>query len=215
MAYIWGVDSAQTVTKELYDCVLKNFGKPSYWGRYIIRVEGAAEGLTRAEVDLLHNSGTRILPIYSNFLIAVGYREGRVIAQNTIFNAKRLGIPKGKVLFANVEKFFDVDEAWIRGFVDAMYPSGYKPGFYHDPVSGPFNEAYCQAVAKDSKVATQSILWSAEPEPGPTRQRNAPKYKPVKPKCKANVWGWQYGRDANECPIDTNLIDRRLYELLW
>ncbi|UII57787.1 DUF1906 domain-containing protein [Cytobacillus spongiae] len=215
MAYIWGVDSASTVDKELYDCVLTSFGKPNYWGRYITRVEGAAEGLTREEVELLHNSGTKVLPIYSKFLEATGYRNGKVIAQNTIFHANRLSIPKGKVLFANVEKFFAVDEAWIRGYIDGMFPSGYKPGFYNDPVDGDFRNAYCTAVENDNKVSTQAILWSARPEPGVTKARNAPKYKPAKPKCKANVWGWQYGRDSKICPIDTNLIDSRLYELLW
>ncbi|MDZ5472799.1 DUF1906 domain-containing protein [Bacillus sp. 31A1R] len=215
MPYYWGVDSASPVTKELYDCVLNNFGKPSYWGRYIALVPGAADVLTREEIRLLRNSGTKILPIYSNFLEATGYREGKVIAQNAVYNARRLGVPKGKVVFANLEKFFKIDEAWIRGFVDGMFPSGYKAGLYHDPVKGDFSAAYCEAVNNDNKVATQLILWSAEPEPGVSRARNAPNFKPKKPPCKANVWGWQYGRDSPVCPIDTNLINSRLFELLW
>ncbi|MFC0524260.1 glycoside hydrolase domain-containing protein [Pontibacillus salicampi] len=215
MAYRWGVDSAQEVTKELYQCVLTNFGKPAYWGRYLTTVPDASEGLTAGEIKLLQDSGTKVMPIYNNFKEATGYRKGRVIAQNAAFHAKRLNFPKEKVLFANVERFFKVDEAWIRGYVDAMYNTDYKPGFYHDPVQGPFADAYCKAVSKDSKVANQSVLWSAEPEPGVTRAKKAPKFQPVKPSCKANVWGWQYGRSAKTCPIDTNLINDRLFELLW
>lgn len=215
MPYFWGVDSAATVTKELYDCVLKNFGKPAFWGRYLSTVPGAAEGLVRSEIELLHNSGTKVLPIYSTFREATGYREGRIIARNSIYQANRLGLPKGKIIFANVEKFFRVDEAWIRGFIDAMYPSGYKPGFYHDPINGEFSQAYCLAVKNDSKTANQSVLWSAQPEPGVTKSANAPKYKPAQPPCKGNAWGWQYGRDSPVCPIDTNRIDRRLHDLLW
>lgn len=215
MSYLWGVDSASNVTEDLYNCVLNNFGKPEYWGRYLTRVEGAAEGITPAEVELLHSSGTKILPIYSNFLIAIGEREGRVMAQNAVFHAQRLGIPKGKILFANVENFFDVDASWIKGFVEAMFPSGYKPGFYHDPDKGNFTSAYCQAITLNEQVAVQAVLWSAEPEPGITSRRNAPEFAPSKPTCQANVWGWQYGRDATTCPIDTNLINRRLYDMLW
>ncbi|KUP05016.1 hypothetical protein Q73_14365 [Bacillus coahuilensis m2-6] len=214
MAYYWGVDSASAVTKERYNCVLTNYGKPLYWGRYLTTVQNASDGLTKGEIELLRNSETKVLPIYNNFRKAVGYREGRVVAQNASFHAKRLGFRKGTPLFANVEKFFEVDADWLRGYVDYLYGSDYKPGFYHDPVNGDFAAAYCKAAAEDPRVADQSILWSAEPEPGATKRRNAPRYKPVKPNCRANVWGWQYGRDATTCPIDTNLIDGRLYEML-
>lgn len=215
MPHYWGVDSATKVTKESYDCVLKYFGKPSYWGRYLVSLQGKVDALTKDEVELLHNSGTRVLPIYSNFNRATGYRDGKVVAQNTIYHAKRLGVPSGKVVFVNLEKSFEIDEDWIRGFVDGIYPSGFKPGLYHDPMSGNFSAAYCAAVARDSKIATQTILWSAEPEPGVTKARNAPNFRPKKPPCKSNVWGWQYGRDAEICPIDTNLVNQQLFDLLW
>lgn len=215
LPYYWGVDSALKVTKPLYHCVLQNFGKPSFWGRYLAPIEGKVEGLTKDEIELLHHSGTKLLPIYSKFQEAVGYRQGKVIAQNTIYLARLFNIPKGKVLFANIEKTFSIDEAFIRGFVDGIYPSGYKPGFYHDPVNGPFSKAYCEALAKDEKIGTQVVLWSAEPETGVTKARLAPTFRPKKPPCKGNVWGWQYGRDSTICPIDTNLFNQLLYDLLW
>lgn len=215
LRYIWGVDSAAAVTTELYSCVLKNFGKPMFWGRYLTRIPDASEALTREEVQLLHNSGTKVLPIYNNFREALGYDKGRVVAQNATFQAKRLGVPQGTVIFANVERFFRVDKDWIKGFVDVMFTSGYRAGIYHDPIQGGFATAYCQAVQDNQEVSHQLILWSAEPEPGVTKARQAPSYQPKKPPCPANVWGWQYGRDSQICPIDTNLIDRRLYNQLW
>lgn len=215
MAYQWGVDSTQEATKELYDCVLKKYGKPKYWGRYLSTVPEVSEGLTASEIERLHNNGTKVMAIYNNFTEATGYRKGKVIAQNAVFHARRLNFPKGKVLFANVEKFFKVDESWIRGYVEGMHASGYQPGFTCDPTNGKFNEAFCKATSKDNKVSLQSVLCSVEPETGVTRARKAPKYTPAKLSCKSNVWGWQYGRNADACPINTNLINDRLLNLLW
>lgn len=215
VVYRWGVDSAAKVTREAYNCVLRNFGKPDFWGRYLTTVPNASEGLNQEEIELLHNSGTRILPIYNQFRSATGRQNGVIVARNAIFHARRLGIPEGKVLFANVERFFPVDSEWILGYVDTFFPSGYKPGIYHDPVEGNFSNAYCQAASRNARVSDQLILWSAEPDPGVTKRRNAPAYQPSSPPCKANVWVWQYGRDAEECPIDTNLADQRAYNVFW
>ncbi|MGJ7921094.1 glycoside hydrolase domain-containing protein [Neobacillus sp. LXY-4] len=215
MSYFWGVDSAAMVNKELYDRVLNQFGKPSYWGRYIVTVPNAAEGLTRDEVRLIRNSGTKILPIYSNFTSAIGERQGRTVANNMIYQAKRLGIPKGKILFANVERHFSVDAAWITAFINTMFNSDYKAGIYFDPIERKFQQGYGEAIANNSNLANHVVLWSARPETGVSKARNTPRFRPSKPPCKSNVWGWQYGRDASECPIDTNLINQSLFELLW
>ncbi|MCD5325734.1 MULTISPECIES: glycoside hydrolase domain-containing protein [Pontibacillus] len=215
MAYQWGVGSSQEATQELYDCVLKNYGKPKYWARYLSTVPNVSEGLTVSEIERLHNSGTRVMAIYNNFTESKGFRKGKVIAQNAVFHARRLDFPKETVLFARIDSSHGIDESWIRGYVEGMTSSGYVPGFYCDPLRGNFNDAFCKAVSKNEKVAKQSILWSAQPAPGVTRARKAPKYAPSKPSCKANVWGWEYGRNAQACPIETNLIKDRLFNLLW
>lgn len=215
MPYYWGVDSAKKVTKKSYDFVLKRFGKPSYWGRELVAMPDKKDVLTKEEVKLLHNSGTKILPIYSNFTRAVGYRDGHVVAQNAIYSARRLGVPSGKVLFANLEKSLEIDEAWIRGFIDGIFQSGYRPGFCQNPINGKFSSAYSNAVQNDNKVASQTVLLSVEPERGATKARNAPHFRPNKPKGKGNVWGWQYGRESDTCPINTNLVNQQLFDALW
>ncbi|CAM3368547.1 glycoside hydrolase domain-containing protein [Marinicrinis lubricantis] len=215
MAYVWGVDSASPANSSLLQCVITNFGKPLYWGRYLSTVPGAADGLTTQEISFLHGQNVKILPIYNDFRQAVGYENGKNAARAAAGHAARLGIARGTFLFANIERFFKVDEAWIRGWVDTIRTSGYKSGMYHDPIHGPFSAAYCRAVSKDSRVKTESVLWSAEPERTVTGPQNAPAYAPYSPKCGGNVWGWQYGRDSKTCPIDTNLIDTRLYGQLF
>ncbi len=213
--YVWGVDSAAAVTEELYSCVKTNYGTPRFWGRYLSEVPNVSEGLTREEITFIRNKGMKVLPIYNVFTEALGYANGQLTARNAVFNARRLGIPDNTALFANVERFFEVDEAWIRGWVESLYPTGYRPGIYHDPIEGGFSTSYCEAVGKNNQIAVQSILWSAEPEPGVTKERDAPRFRPATPKCKANVWLWQYGRDAPACPIDTNLIDQRVLNYLY
>lgn len=212
----WGVDSATAVTESLYQCVVTNFGKPDYWGRYLNTIANVSDGLTKEEAQLLRRNGTRILPIYNDFRSATTYRAGEISATNAIYHARRLQIPTGVRIFANVENFFDVDSDWIRGWVDTFYPSGYKQGFYQDPTKGPFEQAFCEAATASNRVRTQSVLWSAQPELGVSTRANMPRqFNPTKLSCDAVVWAWQYGRDAEQCPIDTNLIDSKLYNDLW
>ena len=213
--YVWGVDSVASVTDELFSCVRNNYGNPKYWGRYLSEVPNVIERLTRDEITYLHGKGVKVLPIYNVFSTTVGYSHGQIAARNAVFNARRLGIPENIALFAKGQVSFEVDEAWIRGWVESIYPTGYRPGIYHDRVAGDFATAYCEAVTNNNQIAVQSILWSTDPEPGVSKERNAPRYKPQAPSCKANVWVWQYGRDAPECPIDTNLCDNRVMNFLY
>jgi hypothetical protein len=194
---------------------LTHFGKPIFWGRYLVTVPGASEGLTNEEITLLHNSGTKLLPIYNKLNSTTGYQNGRTAGQNAVFHGRRLKAPHGVVIFSNIEKFFDVDAAWIRGWFDALYKSPYIPGYYFDSKRGNFMESFCQAIREDKKVKTHSVLWSAQPEQGTTKATNAPTFHPVGPSCGGNVWGWQYGRNATECSVDTNLVTSRLFSKLW
>ncbi|ADU31133.1 glycoside hydrolase domain-containing protein [Evansella cellulosilytica] len=211
---IWGVDSAAAVNEQLLQCVRSNFGQPDVWGRYLNTIENVSEGLTRTEISFLKNNGIKVMPIYNNFRSAVGYQAGRIAAQNAIYNAQRVGIDEGVFIFANVERFFEVDADWIIAWVERFYNSNYRPGIYNDPTEGPFNEAYCQAAERSDLVREQTVLWSAEPEVGISAKTKMPRYNPVAPNCGGNVWAWQYGRDADECPIDTILVQERLFSEL-
>ncbi len=210
----WGVDSAARVTEELYQCVVNNFGRPDFWGRYLSQIANVSDGLTAEEVRLIRNKGMKLLPIYNNFTQATGSREGSVAARNAIFKARSLSLAEGSFIFANVENFFDVNAEWIIAWVNTFFDSPYRPGFYADPEKGGFNAAYCQASAANTRVRQQAVLWSAEPEIGVTTKRRFPLYAPSRPNCEANVWAWQYGRDADACPIDTVLIEQQLFQAL-
>lgn len=213
VSYHWGVDSSQPVTNELYHSVQSTYGKPEFWGRYLTRVEGSVEGLTENEIELLHNSDTKILPIYNDFRQAVGESHAKVVAMNAAYHAKRLGLKKGTIIFARMGNL-EVDSGWIKGYVGYLYNTDYKPGFLYK-IDGSFEEAYCQAADQDRRVANQAVLWNTEPHTGVTNEEDAPNFEPTTPNCDANVWAWQYGRDAEELPINTNLIDSRLLPMLY
>ncbi|WP_100374026.1 glycoside hydrolase domain-containing protein [Bacillus sp. FJAT-45037] len=210
----WGVDSAAAVTEDLYACVTSNYGQPDFWGRYLTTIENVSDGLTREEIGYIRNQGMKIMPIYNNFSEAIGDRAGHVAARNAIFQARRLGIGEGSFIFANIENFFPVDAAWITAWAGAFLNSPFRPGYYGDPVEGDFNAAYCAAAESSETVRQQAVIFSAEPEPGTSPKNRIPRYNPARPDCEANVWAWQYGRDSETCPIDTVLMETKLYESL-
>lgn len=212
--FVWGVDSAATVTADLHKCVLK-LGVPAFWGRYLSRVEGVSEELTRSEISFIRSKGIKIVPVYNDLKSATGLQNGQIAARNAIYHAKRLGIPKDIILFANIEDFFKVDANWILAWKNTIYPSGYRAGFYSNPVNGDFGKAYCEAVSRDKQVGIQTTIWSSWPRPGTSRSSAAPKFNPSMPNCTSNTWAWQYGRDAKECSVDTNLADNRLLKYFY
>lgn len=213
--YEWGIDSAEHVTEDLFQCVMRHFGYPKFWGRYLVRVPAVSEGLTEQEITFIRSKGIKLLPIYNSFQSAIGYAQGRAAANNAVFRAEELGAPKGIPIFANVEQFFNIDDEWIQGWTEAIITGGYRSGIYNDPVTGSFNRAFCDAVNENESVKRLNILWSAQPVQEPSGPQNPPIYHPNTPDCGGNVWVWQYSRDITQCPIDTNLASDRLVNILW
>ncbi|MDF2654475.1 MAG: hypothetical protein K0R19_949 [Bacillota bacterium] len=214
-SYEWGVDSAGSVTEDIFQCVIRNLGYPRFWGRYLARIPGISEGLTSQEVFFIHSKGIKILPIYNAFQEAKGYLQGIHIAEDAVSYAQTLGIPIGTPLFANLERHFDIDKEWIIGWTEAIIRSGYESGIYNDPTKGNFNRAFCNAVNENEKVKQLTILWSAEPDLAPSGLWDAPSFLPAAPNCGGNVLIWQYSRDTSLCPVDTNLAEDWLVDVLW
>ncbi|MGM0845548.1 MAG: glycoside hydrolase domain-containing protein [Bacillota bacterium] len=211
----WGVDSPVSVTSDLYNSVLKRFGKPFFWGRYLKTVQGSSAGLTKTEIDFIRNRGTKLLPIYNNFTSAIGFRGGMTSAVDAVSSARRLGIPLGVPIFANVEHSPEVDSSWLRGWYEGIHSKGYTAGYYHDLSAGSFKNSYCEAAKENENIHSDTILWSAEASSRPSGERNAPNFNPRIPSCAANVWNWKYGGDSETGAIDTNLATKELFDKLW
>ncbi|MEH7418692.1 glycoside hydrolase domain-containing protein [Neobacillus drentensis] len=214
-AIVWGVDTASSVDQAFLQCVKDNYGTPTVFGRYLESKGDVSVGLTKEEVDLLHKQGIKILPIFNHFKEAVGYENGVAEAKEAIAYAQKIGIPEGVAIFADIEPSYPVDEAFIRGWVDTLASSPYKPGIYGviTPDSK-LSAAYQAAASKDKKVQEQTILWSSNPDPGVTAKNKAPAFQPGAPK-NINISIWQYGIDGEACNIDTNLIQSTVLNSLW
>ena len=163
----------------------------------------------------MRSKGVKLLPIYNSFKAAKGYNQGRAAANDAVFHARELGIPNGTPLFANVEQFFNIDDEWIQGWTETIVTSDYRSGIYNDPMTGGFNQAFCNAVKENESVKILNILWSAEPELEPSGPQDTPNYNPKAPDCSGNVWVWQYSRKVTQCPIDTNLAYSSFINILW
>ena len=212
---VWGIDTASKIDQAFLQCVKDNYGEPAVVGRYLETKEDISMGLTTEEAALLHEQGAKILPIFNHFTDATGYENGAAEAKEAISYAQKIGIPDGVALFADIEPKYPVDEAFIRGWVETLLESPYKPGIYGvlTPESK-LSAAYQTAVSKNKQVQDQTILWSSNPDPGVTPKDQAPAYDPGAPE-NVNVSIWQYGIDGKTCNIDTNLIQSPVLELLW
>jgi hypothetical protein len=212
---LWGVDTASKLDQAFLQCVVDNYGKPSVFGRYLETKEGVSAGLTPEEVELLHQQGIKIIPIYNHFTNATTYESGAQEAQAAIAYAQQIGIPEGKAIFADIEPTYPVDEAFIRGWVDTLLGSPYKPGIYGVfTTESSLTAAYQAAMASNQNVQSQTTIWSSNPDPGVTPQANAPEFQPGAP-ADVPVSIWQYGIDGETCNIDTNLIQSNSIDFLW
>ncbi|PMC35192.1 hypothetical protein CJ195_20130 [Bacillus sp. UMB0899] len=212
---IWGVDSVGTVDQDFYNTVRKQLGVPKYWGRNLTEIPNVTSGLTKMEINFLRNKGIKILPIYTIINKEIGYEQAQIAGRNAVYHARRLGFPQETVIFANIENLDNVNALWIRGWVETLLTTGYRAGFHHLSQNGDFTQAFCQVVKENHDISLQAILWSAETETGISSERKAPRFNPVTPNCKANVWLWKYGRDFNNDLINTNLADERVLKFLY
>lgn len=213
---LWGVDSASITTSEFYACVRENFGEPSVWGRYLGNNKGASFGITKKEASLLHSKKSSILLIYNHFTDARGYENGKQHGRKAIEIAKKVGVPPGVAIFADIEPSYPVDDAFIRGWHDTLAMSNYHPGIYG--IFSPdrkLTKAFNQAADTNPYVKKETVIWTAFPQVGITSQEESPSGFQGKGPKDALIYGWQYGIDAEVCNIDTNLFKGEILEYLW
>lgn len=225
MTTFWGVDSANPATGKvgkalLYDYVTQLAGSvPAFWGRYI----GGRYSLTPGEASFLHSRGCRILLVYNGThnntsSIQGGSAEGTADAQKAIVAAQQLAIPANICLYADIETGWPVTPDWLKGWAIAVSQSGYKAGFYGNPLQSNalcFNNPYCSAYSLELSLA-DSLIFSSEPEPGCSTAGNAPSFAPSAPSCNAaGTVIWQYAENCFSGQVDQNLAIDAGFAAMW
>jgi len=199
---LWGVDSCKLFTGGLYAQVLRYYGAPDFWGRYMTTTYNCP-GLSSAEIAAAAFRNFGILPIYNDYdCNAVrGYKAGLQYAAEAAAAAVALGIPQGRALAVDIEPYGEqcpgaanVDAGFIEGWHDGVMNASYVPLFYGNGTSGSeFGNAWCSAVSQHPEVALDSFLWTFQPSlVGRWTKAKAPAFTPNQPGCAGNFDVWQY-----------------------
>jgi hypothetical protein len=219
MAY-WGFDSASSVSSSTLAC-LASSGAPTDEIKFILRyldtVVPKHDGLTTAEVDLIHGQGIALGLIHGNIqhVQPLTFTDGVNNAKGASTAAEALGVPTYVALYADLGASYssDVSAAFIEGYAYEMtLNTPYHPGFY-----GPFDDGSSLATQfatafNDSTYGTYvqgSLVWNNQPnggEAGCTIIADAPAYAPTAPP--GTTYGtppvWQYAIKCG-CDIDEDL----------
>ena len=163
--------------------------------------------MTPSEVSFAKSNQLKIVPIWSDWpqysYTAVGYANGQAVAHHALAGAKNLGIATGVTFYVDIEQGNVPDDQFLRGWFDTISAANFVPGYYLNPSSA--GSAYCQAVGEDSTIGSTAMIWSSEPEGGPTggqptTKNGKPAYQPQKPNCASQTLGWQYCEtNASSC----------------
>lgn len=202
-------------------------GTPTFWGRYLPSTSACPNGyLTQSEVDFLHNNGIKILPIVNDWDLSntTTYQQGVDAANHCIQLAQNNGyvtVPQFlHYLVALDLETVDPNYAFVQGFADTMYNSGYTGCLYcNQPdvstdVCLALQGSIEHSIPGDSDVGSLQI-YGTEPNPGWTTEAGAPAWGPDTLPCGVSVTVWQYFTEnaSNPKPYDEDLATS--LDLMW
>jgi hypothetical protein len=213
---LWGIDTTTNVqTGGIITQTKSELGNPQFVGRYLIY----STQLTATEAAYIHSQGLPILLIDDPNHV---FTSGTVDAQQAIAQAKALGVPHGIAIFRDVETNDPITSTYIAAYFAEFHGSGYTTGFYENAINGPFDTAYCAAVAANATIGKSSLLYSSEPEhTGSNPHRSAkPRFGPNVPGCANRTAAWQYLErglfPAGTWPnVDVDELAGRFSSFLW
>jgi len=225
----WGVDSSGPITAAAIANVRGWYrgARPQFWGRYV----SGEYAVTRAELAFARRQGLYVYLLVNDrncSQCAFGgdicgndltRAQARADAHAALRAARRLGLPRGTVLFKDIEQVSsctrepsaDYLDAWYRTLKGTDFVTGFYGNAYQQNYD--FPRGYCAEVKRAADFAADVVLEMNEDGPligaprGSTGPDNAPRFAPLVPWCapaKATVI-WQYGESldpANYTDID-------------
>lgn len=161
---IFGVDSAQVVTPELFAQVRHWASiRIGFWGRYLGTGGGAAVPLSATEAQVLHEMGVAIAPIYNDVVQTdLGTQvQGETAARDAVLRSRALGIPQGVVIFADIEHGWPITGEWLYGWAHALAAESYRPGVYLSLGDTSAQAALRSLSVRDPALYHKITVWNA------------------------------------------------------
>ena len=199
---------------------------PVAWGRYIT----GTYRIAAAELDFARSHGIAVYFIVPDSNCSgcgggdlcgndVTSAQAHADARDAVADAVRLRLPRGVVLYKDIEEVSGCHGELTAEYLIAWYryvrQTRYVPAFYGNTSEQDYDfpRAYCDAAHRNKRFAREITLAQDEPEPqlGAARQtigpKNAPRFAPYRPRCAplAKVRIWQYGEsidNANSTDVD-------------
>lgn len=222
---LFGVDSAQPVTRETFAQVRHWASvRIGFWGRYLGTGGGAAVPLSATEAQVLHQLGVAIAPIYNDVVQRElgAQSQGESAARTAVLRGRALGIPRGVVIFADIEHGWPITGLWLYGWASTLAAESYRPGVYLS-----LDDASAQAALKSLKVRDPSLyrettVWNARwlvPDGWNTFRDGRISTPPFSaPALFRDVVGlWQFAGASDGGRVDLNLRnpERLMLSALW
>jgi hypothetical protein len=217
----WGVDSSGPITAAAIANVRDWYrgARPQFWGRYV----SGEYAVTRNELDFARSQGLYVYVLVNDrncSQCAFGgdicgndltRGQARADAHAALRAAARLGLPRGTVLFKDIEQVSscrrepsaDYLDAWYRTLKGTDFVTGFYGNAYQQNYD--FPRGYCAEVKRAADFAADVVLDMNEDEPligalrGKTGPDNAPRFNPLVPWCtpaRATAI-WQYGESLD------------------
>ena len=204
---MWGVDSCAAFTQDaagstgVLPQVTSMLGMPDFWARYLPASGNCAALSTEVAAARSHHMG--ILPIYNDYDCSAvsGSAAGAAYAAAAVQIATADLIPLGTGIAIDIEPPGDacpgaahVDVGFITGWYDGITGAGYAPVYYGNTTAGSeFGQAWCATVGQRPEIATNSFLWTFEPDLlGAFEKSTAPAFAPNDSGGDGHYDAWQY-----------------------
>jgi hypothetical protein len=236
----WGFDTAsvhnQVLAREYIQEVETTLGFPEIAGQYLEDFAGSHEHLTSQIASAFHKLGVRILVISSPGApphqslggLTSATRAARDAAV-ALTAARDIHLPKHVAIFRDIEagSKWHVSAQYLLTWDALIHIAGYVPGYYENPNNtGPaqFSAAFCKAARTSPLVASDTILYSTQPQrpAGTAPSDEKPSWAAAEPACANTIStrtiAWQYYlnyRIADKRMVDVDEVRAQDLAYLW
>ncbi len=188
-----------------FDWIVCNKIYPNFCGRYL----NGENHLTKEEIRFLHTKGCKIAAIYTDQGEKQTEQQGKDVANKAKLCAFDLEIPRGSVIFLEIDDHETASRDFMRGFAMVLIDEGYTPGFKaNTDARFTFDREFSRGMQNDREIFKRCLVWATSPTvkeyDGITTSHliHPDNWIPYAPSgiTRKEIAIWQYGKDCH--PIE-------------